>query len=91
MVADLAQLQLQGLSRSLGELVRRCGIRLVVAGAISEYAMAEHYERMFAEDGVDYVGHVSGWAKAELLLRRSGTSFPTQAKMRRSVWSSRRR
>jgi glycosyltransferase involved in cell wall biosynthesis len=78
MVADLSQLQLKGFQIAR-ELVRRCGIRLVVAGAISENAMAEHYERMFAEDGVDYVGHVSGWAKAELLSGARALLFPTQA------------
>jgi len=77
MVADLSQLQLKGFQIAR-ELVRRCGIRLVVAGAISEYAMAEQYESMFAEDGVDYIGHVSGRRKAELLARARALLFPAQ-------------
>jgi glycosyltransferase involved in cell wall biosynthesis len=78
MVADLSQLQRKGYP-IVRELVRRCGIRLVVAGAISEDAMAERYERMFAEDGVDYIGHVSGREKAELLARARALFFPAQA------------
>ena len=77
MVADLTQLQPKGFQIAQ-ELVRRCGIRLVVAGAISEYAMAEQYESMFAEDGVDYIGHVSGRRKAELLARARALLFPAQ-------------
>jgi glycosyltransferase involved in cell wall biosynthesis len=77
MVADLLQLELKGFQIAR-ELVRRCGIRLVVAGAISEYAMAEQYESMFAEDGVDYIGHVSGRRKAELLARARALLFPAQ-------------
>lgn len=77
MVADLSQLQFKGFEIAR-ELVRRCGIRLVVAGAISENAMVERYERMFAEDGIRYVGHVSGQKKAELLARARALLFPAQ-------------
>jgi len=77
MVADLVQLERKGY-QIVRELVRGCGIRLVVAGAISECAMAEQYERMFAEDGVEYIGHVSGRRKAELLARARALLFPGQ-------------
>ena len=77
MVADLIQLQPKGFP-IVQELVRRCGIRLMVAGAISEYGMAEQYESMFAEDGIDYIGHVSGQRKAELLARARALLFPAQ-------------
>jgi glycosyltransferase involved in cell wall biosynthesis len=78
MVADLTQLQLKGFQIAR-ELVRACGIRLVVTGAISEDAMAERYERMFAEDGIHYVGYVSGRRKAQLLAHARALLFPTQA------------
>lgn len=78
LVADLTQLQLKGF-QIVQELVRRCGIRVVVAGAISEDGMAERYEQMFAEDGIRYVGHVSGQEKAELLAGARALLFPTQA------------
>jgi glycosyltransferase involved in cell wall biosynthesis len=78
MVADLSVLQLKGFQIAR-ELVRACGIRLVVAGAISEYAMAEQYERMFAEDGIHYAGYVSGRRKAQLLAHARALLFPTQA------------
>jgi glycosyltransferase involved in cell wall biosynthesis len=78
MVADLSQLELKGFEIAR-ELVRRCGIRLVVAGAISEDEMVEWYEEMFAEEGIHYVGHVSGQEKAELLARARALLFPTQA------------
>jgi glycosyltransferase involved in cell wall biosynthesis len=78
MVADLCQLEQKGFQIAQ-ELVRRCGIRLVVAGAISEDGMTAYYERMFAEDGIRYVGHVSGREKAELLARARALLFPTQA------------
>jgi glycosyltransferase involved in cell wall biosynthesis len=77
MVADLSALQLKGYQIAR-ELVRECGIRLVAAGAISEDGMAERYERMFAEDGIQYVGHVSGRRKAELIARARALLFPTQ-------------
>jgi glycosyltransferase involved in cell wall biosynthesis len=77
MVADLSQLERKGY-RIVRELVRRCGIRLVVAGAISENGIAKRYERMFAEDGVDYIGHVSGERKAELLARARALLFPAE-------------
>lgn len=78
MVADLSQLQLKGF-HIVQELVRRCGIRLLVAGGISEKGMAERYEEMFAEEGIRYVGHVSGRKKAKLLARARALLFPTQA------------
>jgi glycosyltransferase involved in cell wall biosynthesis len=77
MVADLSQLERKGYE-IVRDLVRRCGIRLVVAGAISEDAMDERYEQMFAEDDVDYIGHVSGRRKAELLARARAFLFPAQ-------------
>jgi glycosyltransferase involved in cell wall biosynthesis len=77
MVADLTQLQPKGFQVAQ-ELVRRCGIRLVVAGGISEDGIAEQYERMFAEDGIRYVGHVSGREKAKLLARARALLFPAQ-------------
>ena len=77
MVADLTQLQPKGYE-TVRELVRRCGIRVVVAGAISEDTMDERYEQMFAEDDVDYIGHVSGRQKAELLARARALLFPAQ-------------
>jgi glycosyltransferase involved in cell wall biosynthesis len=78
MVADLSQLQPKGYQIAR-DLVRGCGIRLVVGGAISgEDAMAERYEQMFAEDGVHYIGHVSGREKAELLARARALVFPAQ-------------
>lgn len=77
LVADLRQLQHKGFQIAQ-ELVRRCGIRLVVAGGISEEGMAERYEEMFAKDGIRYAGHVSGREKAELLARARALLFPTQ-------------
>ena len=78
MVGDLSVLQLKGFQIAR-ELVRRCGIRLVVAGAISEDGMAKRYERMFAEEGIHYAGYVSGQQKAELLAHARALLFPTQA------------
>jgi glycosyltransferase involved in cell wall biosynthesis len=77
LVADLSQLQGKGFPIAR-ELVRRCGIRLVVGGGISEEGMTEQYERMFAEEGIRYVGHVSGRKKAKLLARARALLFPTQ-------------
>lgn len=77
MVADLTQLQPKGFQIAQ-ELVRRCGIRLVVAGGLSEKGMAGQYERMFAEDGIRYAGYVSGREKAELLGRARALLFPAQ-------------
>jgi glycosyltransferase involved in cell wall biosynthesis len=77
MVADLSQLERKGY-QIVRDLVRRCGLRLVVAGAISEDAMTEQYERMFVAHGIEYVGHVSGRRKAELLARARALLFPAQ-------------
>lgn len=77
MVADLSQLERKGY-QIVRELVRRRGLRLVVAGAISEDALAERYERMFVADGIEYIGHVSGRQKAELLARARALLFPAQ-------------
>lgn len=78
MMADLSQLESKGFEIAR-ELVRRCGIRLVLAGDISEEGMAGRYEQMFAEEGIEYVGHVSGEKKAKLLARARALLFPTQA------------
>ncbi|MEY2481905.1 MAG: hypothetical protein QOK24_433 [Verrucomicrobiota bacterium] len=78
MVGDLSVLQLKGFQIAR-ELVRRCGIRLVVAGAISQGDMAERYKRMFTEEGIQYAGYVSGQQKAELLAHARALLFPTQA------------
>jgi glycosyltransferase involved in cell wall biosynthesis len=77
-VADLSDLQLKGFETAR-DLVRQCGIRLVVAGAISNPKSVERYERMFAEEGIIYVGHVSGQRKAELFARARALVFPTRA------------
>jgi glycosyltransferase involved in cell wall biosynthesis len=77
-VADLARLQLKGFEIAR-ELVQRCGIRLVVAGASWDRATAGEHERMFAEEGISYVGYVSGQRKAELLAGARALLFPTQA------------
>jgi glycosyltransferase involved in cell wall biosynthesis len=74
-VADLLQLEAKGF-KIVRELVRRFGIHVVVAGAISD---PTPYERMFAEEGMGYVGHVSGHTKAELLAGARALLFPTQA------------
>jgi glycosyltransferase involved in cell wall biosynthesis len=77
-VADLARLRLKGFEIAR-ELVRRCGIRLVVAGASSDPETAAEPEEMFAEEGISYVGYVSGLRKAELLAGARALLFPTQA------------
>lgn len=75
-VADLSDLELKGfaIARSL---VRQCGIRLVVAGAPPAGESA--YIKMFKNDGIEYVGHVSGQRKAELFAGAKCLLFPTQA------------
>jgi glycosyltransferase involved in cell wall biosynthesis len=77
-VANLSDLKLKGfeIARSL---VRECGIKLIVAGAPPEGESEEHYIQWFKNDGILYIGHVSGNRKAELFAGAKCLLFPTQA------------
>jgi glycosyltransferase involved in cell wall biosynthesis len=77
-VADLGDLELKGFEIARA-LVRHRGIRLVVAGAISNPTSVERYHRMFADEDIVYVGHVSGSRKAQLFAGARALLFPTQA------------
>jgi glycosyltransferase involved in cell wall biosynthesis len=77
-VADLEDLEIKGFETARA-LVRECGIRLVVAGAISNPESGERYEKMFAQEGIAYAGHVSGERKAELFAGARALLFPTRA------------
>jgi glycosyltransferase involved in cell wall biosynthesis len=77
-VADLSDLELKGfeIARSL---VRECGIKLIVAGAAPYGESTQSYIQMFKNEGIEYVGHVSGKRKAELFAGAKCLLFPTQA------------
>jgi glycosyltransferase involved in cell wall biosynthesis len=77
-LADLSDLELKGfeIARSL---VRRCGIKLIVAGAPPDGEPVESYLQMFKREGVAYAGHVSGERKANLFAGAKCLLFPTQA------------
>jgi glycosyltransferase involved in cell wall biosynthesis len=76
-VADLADLEVKGfeIARSL---IRECGIKVVVAGAIPSGESPNGYIQMFKDQGVAYSGYVSGERKAELFARAKCLLFPTQ-------------
>jgi glycosyltransferase involved in cell wall biosynthesis len=76
-VADLADLEVKGyeIARSL---IRECGIKVIVAGALPSGQSPEHYIQMFKNDGVAYSGFVSRKRKAELFARAKCLLFPTQ-------------
>jgi hypothetical protein len=77
-IADLADLDLKGFEIAR-TLVRKCGIKLVVAGAPPAGESAEPYIQMFKSEGIAYAGHVSGQRKAELFSDAKCLLFPTQA------------
>ena len=77
-VANLSDLKLKGFEMARS-LVRECGIKLIVAGAPPEGESTEHHIQMLKNDGILYVGHVSGERKAELLAGAKCLLFPTQA------------
>jgi hypothetical protein len=77
-VADLSDLELKGFEIARC-LVRQCGIKLIVAGAAPYGESAESYIQMFKNEGIVYVGHVSGERKAELFAGAKCLLFPTQA------------
>jgi glycosyltransferase involved in cell wall biosynthesis len=76
-VADLADLEVKGfeIARSL---IRECGIKVIVAGAISSGKAPDGYIQMFKDQGVAFSGYVSGERKAELFARAKCLLFPTQ-------------
>jgi Glycosyl transferases group 1 len=77
-VADLSDLELKGFEIARC-LVRQRGIKLIVAGAVPYGESAESYIQMFKNEGIEYVGHVSGERKAELFAGAKCLLFPTQA------------
>lgn len=77
-VANLATLQLKGFEMARS-LVRACGLKLVVAGGSPDQPPAPAMLQMFAQEGITYVGHVSGKRKAELFAGARALLFPTLA------------
>jgi glycosyltransferase involved in cell wall biosynthesis len=77
-VADLSDLELKGFEIARC-LVRQRGIKLIVAGAVPYGESEDSYIQMFKNEGIEYVGHVSGERKAELFARAKCLLFPTQA------------
>jgi len=75
-VADLADLEVKGFEIARF-LIRECGIKVVVAGAISS-GESDSYMQMFEDLGVTYSGYVSGERKAGLFARAKCLLFPTQ-------------
>jgi glycosyltransferase involved in cell wall biosynthesis len=76
-VADLADLEVKGYEIARF-LIRECGIKVMVAGAISSGKSPDRYLQMFKDEGVGYCGYVSGERKAELFARAKCLLFPTQ-------------
>lgn len=76
-VADLADLEVKGfaIARSL---IRECGIKVIVAGAVPSDESPDGYIQMFKDHEVAYSGYVSGERKAELFARAKCLLFPTQ-------------
>jgi glycosyltransferase involved in cell wall biosynthesis len=76
-VADLADLGVKGfeIARSL---IRECGIKVIVAGAVPSDESPDGYIQMFKDHEVAYSGYVSGERKAELFARAKCLLFPTQ-------------
>ena len=75
-VANLADLEVKGFEIARF-LIRECGIKVVVAGAIPS-GESDSYMQMFEDLGVTYSGYVSGERKAELFARAKCLLFPTQ-------------
>jgi glycosyltransferase involved in cell wall biosynthesis len=76
-VADLADLEVKGYEIARF-LIRECGIKVMVAGAIPSGKSPGRYLQMFKDEGVAYCGYVSGERKAELFARAKCLLFPTR-------------
>jgi glycosyltransferase involved in cell wall biosynthesis len=76
-VADLADLEVKGYEIARF-LIRECGIKVIVAGAIPSGKSPDRCRQMFKDEGVVYGGYVSGQRKAELFARAKCLLFPTQ-------------
>ena len=76
-VANLQDLEVKGFEIAKF-LVRECGIKVAVAGALPSDESSDRYIQMFNDLGAEYVGYVSGLRKAELFAKAKCLLFPTQ-------------
>lgn len=76
-VASLQDLEVKGFEIARF-LIRECGIKVAVAGALPPDESHDRYIRMFNNLGVEYLGYVTGSRKAELFAKAKCLLFPTQ-------------